>query len=122
MIDKKELKKQYKQTIQPMGIYQIKNLVNEKIFVGSAKNLKAQTNSNKFQLNAGIFYINKELQKDYTELGEGKFSFEVMDYLEPKKELDYDYTKDLAVLEEIWLDKLQPYDDRGYNKRKVSKN
>ena len=39
MIDKKELKKQYKQTLQPMGVYQIKNLVNGKIFIGSVKNL-----------------------------------------------------------------------------------
>ena len=30
-MDKKELKKKYKQTLRPMGVYQIKNLVNGKI-------------------------------------------------------------------------------------------
>ena len=64
MIDKKELKKQYKQTLQPMGIYQIKNLVNGKIFIGSAKNLPGKLNSVKFQLENGS-HMNSELQKDF---------------------------------------------------------
>jgi hypothetical protein len=25
---------------------------------------------------------------------------------------------DLAVLEDMWLEKLQPYDEKGYNKKK----
>jgi hypothetical protein len=38
-MDKKQLIKDYKRTIQPMGVYQIKNLVSGKIFIGSGKNL-----------------------------------------------------------------------------------
>ena len=53
MIDKKELKKQYKQTLPKMGIYQIRNLVNGKIFVGRSKELAGKFNSSKFQLKAG---------------------------------------------------------------------
>ena len=32
-MNKKELKKQYKQNIQPMGVFQVKNLKNGKIFI-----------------------------------------------------------------------------------------
>ena len=116
MIDKKELKKQYKQTLPPMGIYQISNLVNGKIFIGSSKNLHGKFNSYKFQLKIGS-HMNRELQKDYTHFGEENFSFKVVDYLEPKEDPDYDYTEDLTVLEEMWLEKLQPYDEKGYNKK-----
>ena len=120
MLDKKELKKQYKQTLTPMGIFQIKNLVNGKIFIEKGKNLPGNLNSVKFQLKMGT-YMNEELQKDYNKLGEEKFSFEVIDRLEPKEDLSYDYTEDLKVLEEMWLEKLQPYDERGYHKRKIQK-
>ncbi len=118
MLDKKELKKQYKQTLTPMGIFQIKNLVSGKIFIENGKNLPGSINSAKFQLKMGT-YMNEKLQKDYNELGEEKFSFEVIDSLEPKEDLSYDYTEDLNVLKEMWLDKLQPFDEKGYHKRKV---
>ena len=120
MLDKKELKKQYKQTLTPMGIFQIKNLDNDRIFIGSSKNLPGKFNSIKFQLKMGS-YINQELQKDYNNLGEEKFSFEVIDKLEPKEDLSYDYTEDLNVLEEMWIEKLQPFDEKGYNKKKIKK-
>jgi len=100
-----------------MGVYQIRNLINGKIFLGSAKNLQAKLNSNKFQLDHGA-HMNSELQKDYSELGEKNFAFEIVDYLKPKEEAGYDYTEDLTVLEEMWLEKLQPYEEKGYNRRK----
>ena len=116
-MNKKELKKQYKQNILPMGIFQIKNLINGKIFIGSSKNLKGKLNSIKFQLEMGS-YINKELQKDFSEYGEKNFLFETVDLLEPEEDPGDDYTEDLNTLEEMWLEKLQPYDEKGYNKRK----
>ena len=115
MIDKKEIRKQYKETVQPLGVYQFKNIVNGKIFIGYSKNLRAKENSYKFQATLGA-HVSSELQKDYNELGGDKFIFEVLDRLEPKPEgVNYDYTSDLETLEELWLEKLQPYGDKGYN-------
>lgn len=116
-MNKKELINKYKQTIQPMGIYQIKNLKNGKIFLGSAKDLRGKINSNKFQLKHGS-HINKEIQKDFNEIGEEGFSFDILDYLDPKEDLKYDYTGELKILEEMWLEKLQPYNENGYNTKK----
>ena len=118
MTDKNELKKQYKQTAQPMGVFQIRNLANGKIFIGKSKNLKSAYNSNMFQLETGA-HMNKGLQKDFKLFGKVSFSFEVLDYLEPKEDKKYDCTDDLKLLEEMWLEKLQPYDEKGYNKRKM---
>ena len=114
-MDRREITKQYKQTIQPMGIYQIKNMRNGKLYIGSAKNLQGKINSHKFQLKNGL-HRNKEMQREYNEAGEDGFSFEVLDYLKPKEDLkNYDYTEELKILEEMWLEKLQPYDEKGYN-------
>jgi len=117
MLDKKEIKKQYKQTLPPMGIYQIKNLINGKIFLGSSKNLHGKSNSYKFQLNSGL-HINRELQEDYSKYGEDNFTFEVLDKLEPRDDPSYNYDDDLKTLEELWLEKLQPYGEKGYHKIK----
>ena len=116
MIDKKELKKQYKQTLPPMGIYRIKNVVNGKIFVGSSLNLHGKSNSFKFQLRSGL-HVNSELQKDFNTFGEENFVFEIVDTLEPKEDISYNYGDDLKVFLEMWTEKLQPYGEIGYNKR-----
>ncbi len=121
MLNKKELIKRYKQTIIAMGIYQIKNTMNGKIFIGSAKDLHGIINSNKFQLKNGS-HFNKEMQNDYNQFGEDKFVFEVLDYLKPKEDQNYNYSKELKVLEEMWLEKLLPYNEKGYNKRRGIKS
>ncbi|MFA6977944.1 MAG: GIY-YIG nuclease family protein [Ignavibacteriaceae bacterium] len=117
MIDKRELKKQYKQSLPPMGIYRIKNLVNGKIFLGSSLNLHGRSNSFKFQLRSGL-HVNSELQKDFNTFGEENFVFEIVDTLEPQEDLAYNYSDDLKVFLEMWMEKLQPYGELGYNKRK----
>jgi hypothetical protein len=119
MTSKKELIKNYKQTVLPMGVFQIKNTANDKIFIGSAKNLPGIFNSNKFQLKNGM-HRNKELQNDYTLFGENNFLYEILDYLEPKEDPAYNYTEDLRELEALWKEKLQPYDGKGYNKRTLT--
>jgi group I intron endonuclease len=117
MSTRKELIKEYKQTLPKMGVYMIKNTVNGKMLIGSVTGVEGRLNRYRFQLNNGSHPVS-ELQKDFKELGEAKFSFEVIDILEPKDEPGYDYTMDLASLENLWLEKLQPYDEKGYNKRK----
>jgi len=122
MIDKKEAIRQYKNTLQPMGIYRITNSVNGKIFIGSSLNVDKIFNRILFQLKHNS-YGNKDLQEDFNLNGESNFSFEIIDHLEPKKDKEqgYDYTDDLQVLEGMWLDKLQPYEKIGYNSRKTIK-
>jgi len=100
-----------------MGVYQIRNTTNGKIFIGSAKNVHGKLNSHKFQLVTGLHII-KEMQNDFRDVGEAGFTFEVLDFLKPKDEVDYDYTEELMILENMWLEKLNPYGDNGYNSRK----
>jgi hypothetical protein len=115
---RKEIIKNYKQTPVPMGIYQVKNLTNGKILIGSTKNLKARKNREWMEFETNRHPV-KELQEVWNKLGEKGISFEIVDTLEPKKDDPlYNYTKELQVLEELWLEKLQPYGERGYNEKK----
>src|SRR5665811_686286 len=95
-MNRKELKDKYKQTIQPMGIYQVRNTVTGKIFIGSSKNLEGMLNRNKFQLQNDL-HMNKELQRDFNEVGEESFSFEVLDKLKPQEVIEVDYTEELNI-------------------------
>jgi hypothetical protein len=118
---RKEIIKNYKQLPVPMGIYQLKNLLNGKILIGSTKNLKARKNREWMSFETNTYPV-KELQDAWNEAGEKGVAFEIVDVLEPKKdEPDYNYTKDLQFLEELWLDKLQPYGEKGYNEIKEKK-
>ncbi len=118
MIDKKESRKKYKQTIQPMGVYQVRCAGNGKLLVGSSRNLPGKLNSIKFQLRMGSYLPHPELAADYRLYGGENFFFEVLDYLEPVEDILHDYTGDLAVLEELWIQKLEPFGEKGYNVRK----
>lgn len=115
---KSKLKAEYKQTMTKMGVFQIKNNINGKIFIGKAMNLDGILNSQRFQLIHGG-HSNKELSKDWKEFGQDNFSFEILDQLKPVEEAGNcsDYIDDLAALEQIWLEKLQPFVEKGYNKR-----
>jgi len=79
--DRKQIKLDYKQKIKPMGIFQIKNLVNGKVFIGDTFNLDAAYNKHKFQLNLGS-HKNKDLQKEWNQYGQDNFTYEVLEVLE----------------------------------------
>jgi len=119
-MNKKEAKKQYKQNIRPMGVFQVRNLTSGKIFIDSGLNIQGKINGCSFQLSLGS-HMNKDLQEDFNEIGINNFSFEIIDYLKPKEDMKMDYSDDLKALEEIWIEKLQPFDEKGYNKRKITR-
>ena len=117
VINKSEIRNNYKKALTTMGVYQVRNLVNGKIFVGSSKNIPARINRHKFELRYGSENI-VELQDDYNKYGVDKFIYEIIDELKPKEDTEYNYTEDVKVLEELWIEKLQPFEEKGYNIRK----
>jgi hypothetical protein len=116
-MDKKQAKLDYKASRRPMGVFLIRNLVNDKVFVGSTVNLDAMFNRIRFQLYAGAHPV-KSLEDDWKRFGAGQFSFEVVEEVLPREDPNYDYKADLVTLEDLWLEKLAPYGDKGYNEKK----
>jgi hypothetical protein len=115
----KQLKQEYKQGLRPMGVFQIRNLLNEKIFVAAGIDLAGTINRHRFQLSAGV-HANQKLQLDWTNQGRERFAFEILDQMNPAEDPRYS-RKDLETLEDLWLKKLKPYGERGYNTRKIDR-
>ncbi len=113
---KKELKELYKEIKIDAGVYQIRNTINDKIFVTSTSNLKT-LNGKRTEMASGHHW-NPELKKELKEFGAEAFAFEVLELLEKKDEGYFNEKDALKKLEQKWIDKLQPYGDRGYNRNK----
>jgi len=116
----KQLKEEYKRMKFRIGVFQIRNMVNGKIFVGSGLNLNANWNSNRTQLRFGS-HRNEGLQKEWKEFGEEHFVFEVLSEIEQKDGDTIDYGKEVKKLEEMFIEELQPFGVKGYNAPKPEK-
>jgi len=120
---KKELATAYKQSFRPMGVYQIRNTENGKILVGGSMDLEGMNNRLTFskQMNSNTFM---ELKDDWNRYGGEAFVFEVLDRIKPREEQMNDpselaaYKEEVETLLDLWLEKLQPYGEKGYNKPK----
>ncbi len=65
------------------------------------------------QLDTGS-HANSELQADWKSCGEEAFVYKVVEEKEHSPQMDLKW--ETKVLEKKWLDLLQPYGDKGYNK------
>jgi hypothetical protein len=115
----KQRKQEYKQAIRPMGVFQIRNLSNGKIFLVAGIDLGGAINRHRFQLGAGG-HPNQRLQRDWNNLGTDSFAFEILDQMNPADDARGS-RRDLETLEDMWLKKLRPFDERGYNEPKISR-
>ena len=112
--DSKQLKKKYQQSARTMGIFLIRNNLTDRVFIGSGLDLHGIINRHRFDLTNGS-HRNKQLQSDWNELGSNSFAFEIVDELADRKDTNVDYRAELKSLEKLWLEKLQPFGERGYN-------
>lgn len=119
-IDKKQLKKDYQETPRPIGVFLIRNNLIDKVFLVAGLDLPALMNRHRFQLTRRG-HPNKQLQADWDESGSDNFAFEIVDELSPRAGAEVDHGAEVTFLEELWLEKLQPYGERGYNEKKLTR-
>ena len=87
------------------GIYQIRNLVNDKIYIGSTENLLIRKKYHFYTLKK-LIHRNNKLQNSYNKYGKENFIFEVIEFVED--------TDKLLEIEQYWIDKLNIV-EKGYN-------
>lgn len=113
-----ELARRYRETKRPVGIYAIRNVVNQRVYVAGSTNLQGAMNRDRFELKLKG-HRNARLQADWIEHGEANFRFEVIDTIgkDAASDLDVDFKGELEALLELWRAELRCYGERGYNMR-----
>lgn len=113
-----EMKRLFKQQHDPdMGVYQLRNRANGKIYIDSSNNLEGTRTSKMFQLKMGKAVFSPELQNDLREFGADQFEFSVLEVL-PKPQPGDNIERLLTGLKLKWQEKLQPFGEKGYNSLK----
>jgi hypothetical protein len=110
--NRKELLEEFRQIKIHMGVTQIKNKTNGKIYIHSYPNLKNKWLTLQGQLAVGM-HTNAQLQKDWNQLGPEAFTYEVLEQKDTQDIMDIKW--ELKQMEKPWLEKFQPYGDKGYN-------
>ncbi len=109
--------RRYKNFEPAMGVWAIRNTVNGKMLLGASAHTTAAINKLLFTLRLGN-HRNAALQRDWHEHGEAAFTTEVLHVLERRPDRsEADDARELADLEQLWLEELQPYGDAGYHPR-----
>jgi hypothetical protein len=106
MKTKKELKDEYKQKEFPMGVFQVKCLVNGKLLIDNSVDMESKWNRHKMELRFGK-HRNQDLQNDWNEYGEAKFELAVLSELKSSEEENVNYTTELKALQELLLEELK---------------
>jgi group I intron endonuclease len=112
---RKDIQREYKERSKSAGVFQVKNVVNGKVLLGSSLNLDGPLNGHRFMLEISG-HTNKALQKEWNEFGANKFVFEILEVVKVNDDdPNFNLDDELTLLEQIWLEKLQPFGERGYN-------
>ena len=112
-----DLKRNYKEKPPPMGVFAVRNLANGKAFIGANLNVQGALNRLRFELNSGFCRVCPELYADWVRHGADSFVFEVLDVLEPSEDPGSDPKEELTVLEALWVARLRPNGEPGYESR-----
>ncbi len=105
---RKQLIAQFKQNRPEAGVYRIVNSRTGKALLGASTNLASVRNKIEFAKSTGsLGTLDHRLRPDVQRFGIEVLSVEVLDVLESKPEMtDADNLADLAVLEQLWRERL----------------
>lgn len=112
-MDRKEMLRSYKETPRPAGVYRVRHVPSGRTLLGSSPDAPARLNRVRSQL-AMKSHPNRRLQADWDADGADAFLFEVVDLLPPPPEPGADPRDDLALLEQLWREKLGLRDEDAY--------
>ncbi|MFZ1730876.1 MAG: GIY-YIG nuclease family protein [Bacteroidota bacterium] len=113
---RKDLIREYKERKKTAGVFQVKNTENGKVLIGGSLNLEGVLNGQKFRLDTGT-HRNAALQAEWKSFGAAAFTLEILEEVKETDDPHFNVEDELTLLEDIWLEKLEPYGELGYNTR-----
>ncbi len=115
-MDRTKAIREYKETRRPMGEDRVRNRVSGRSLLGTSVDLPSILNRQRAALRLGS-HADRELQRDWNELGEGAFALETLDTLAPpENRAGYDPGAELQALEQLWREKLGDELRGGYGR------
>jgi hypothetical protein len=115
MKTKKELKQEFKSIKLRVGIYQIINKQENRIYLQITSDLDRAFSSDIFQLKAGM-HSNERLQNDWNKLGKDLFEFSVFDELKvTDTATPTEVSRDLKELLKMHLEEMEKKGNLLYN-------
>lgn len=94
------------------GVYKITNIINNKFYIGSSKDIKNRWKQHRDALIESI-HGNTHLQNAWNKYKEHNFIFEIIEECSPEMQFER---------EQFYLNMLNPFDEKGYNiVRQISK-
>lgn len=114
MKTKKELKEEYNLIKPRIGVFQIRNIINGKIYIEGSVNLDKIWNRHKVELNFNG-HRNVALQKDWNEFGENNFVFEILSEIKQDETRNTDYATESKQLAKMFIEDLKPFGEKGYH-------
>ena len=111
---RQDLKREYKERVIAAGVFQVRNTANGKILLGSSLNLDGPLNRHRFLLSIGR-HPSESLQEEWNRYGPDKFAFEILEIAKVNDDPNFNLDDELTLLEQIWVEKTQPFGEKGYN-------
>lgn len=116
------------------GIYLIKNILDDKVYIGSSINLKSREYKHFWMLRKGI-HDNNYLQSSYNKFGEENFKFEILEnceqdllvekenhYIEKYKSIQSEFGYNLAKVTDLRRNNLNDVVKKNLSKHNLNKN
>lgn len=104
--DRRAWRRAYEETVRPMGLLQIRNLLDGRTLLMRAVDLPSRINRERAQLRFGA-HPHRTLQADWQRLGDDAFVFEILDTLAPPDGLtNFDAAAELLLLEQLWVERI----------------
>lgn len=105
MKTKKELKRDYLEKIKRIGVFQIRNKATGWVYIDHSLDLDKIFNRHLTQLKFGMHH-NESLQKDWNQLGETNFAFEILDELNTENIEAIHFLKEVKTLQKLIIEQL----------------
>lgn len=81
----------------PMGVFQLKNIKNNKVLIGHSIDMESKWNRHKMALKF-VNHRNRSFQEDWNEYGEENFMFDVLSKLQNRENENLNINKELKTL------------------------
>jgi len=102
---REELKREYRATPPPMGVFLVRNRSTGRFLVQATPNLKGRMNRLQFDLERAS-HPSAAFPADWKASGPEAFEIRVLDVLEPKDTPGWSPASDLEALEALWRARL----------------